>query len=226
MKPKTSRSYVIALLGVSGLGWASSANAMPIKSIFIDVSRSNPTPLEYAYDGNSGQGELTITLDSFTVLVTRDDNGVDVPEFYEGSSFQLTATTFADNSTPPLAAGEFSSVSFVLTNETNDVLLAGTQIGGPGLLYTEAVIPDVMFISGGAVEITGGIFDADFAGPASVFGIGIGIAPGTSTFGQLDTGHTGAVKLSLYPVPEPASLLMWTVLAGYWGRRRVVANRS
>lgn len=226
MNPKTSKLYVIAVLCVGAPGWAASADAAPIKSIFIDVNRANPTPLEYAFDDNSGQGELTIDLNSFTLLVTRNDNGVDVPEFYVGSSFHLTATTVSDHSAPPLAAGEFSSISFELTDAGNNVLLSGVQVGGAGLLYTEAVIPDIMFINGGEVGITGGIFDADFAGPASLFGIGIGIAPGTGTFGQLDTSHTGAVKLSLYPIPEPASLLTWTLIAGYWGRRRIVANKS
>lgn len=226
MNPKTSRSCVVALFGASAFAWASSAQAAPIKSIFIDVNRSNPAPLEYVYDANSGQGQLSITLNSFTLLVTRDEGGVDVPEFYMGSSFRLTASTFLDNSVPPLAAGEFGSIEFELFDGSNNLLLAGSQVGGRGLSYTEAVIPDVMFINGGAVEITGGIFNTDFASPANVFGIGIGIAPGTGTFGQLDTDHTGAVKLSLYPIPEPASLLMWTLLAGYWGSRRVVANRS
>ena len=226
MKPKTSRLYVIAVLGVGALGWIGSVDAAPIKSIFIDVNRANPTPLEYAYDVDLGQGELTISLNSFTLLVTRDDNGVDVPEFYVGSSFLLTANTVSDNSAPPLAAGEFSSVDFELTDANDNVLLSGAQVGGKGLSYTEAVIPDIMFISGGEVGITGGILEPDFAGPASLFGIGIGIAPGTGTFGQLDTTHTGAVKLSLYPVPEPASLLTWTLLAGFWGRRRIVANKS
>jgi len=225
MSLKTSRPYGAGLLALGVLGWASAVTAAPIKSIFIDVSRSNPTPLQFAYDGDTGQGELTITLNSFNLLVTRDDSGVDRAEFHVGSSFRMTAATFADNSSPPLAAGEFSSIDFELTDAESNVLLAGSQIGGIGLAYTEALIPNIMFINGGEIEITGGIFDADFAGPARLFGIGLGIAPGTGTFGRLDTSHTGAVKLNLYPIPEPASALVWTLLAGWWGRRRVVANR-
>jgi len=225
MKRRTDRSASVCLLTACVLGLCSSAGAAPIKSIFIDVTRANPTPLEFAYDGGTGQGELTITLDSFTLLVTRNEGGVDVPEFHIGSSFQMTATAFADHSSPPLAAGEFSSIEFELIDAENNLLLAGSQVGGTGLSYSEAVIPDLMFINGGEVEITGGVFDTDFAGPAHLFGIGIGIAPGTDSFGRLDTSHTGAVKLNLYPIPEPASLLIWTLLAGCWGRRRVVAKR-
>ena len=189
MIPKTSRSCAAALLGMGVLGWASSTSAAPIKSIFIDVSRANQTPLEYTFDGDTGQGELTVTLDSFTLLVTRDDGGVDVPEFYFGTSFRLTADTFSDSSSPPLAAGEFSSIDFELTDAENNILLAGTQVGGEGLSYTEAVIPDVMFINGGAVEITGGIFDTDFAGPARIFGIGLGIACGHRIISACSSDH-------------------------------------
>ncbi len=204
------RGFAASVCVVAFLVATVAVRAEPIRSIFIEFDQTDS--LVFDYDGNTSDGTLTIGIDSFNVLVERDDP-VQPNEFFNDASFELTATSLSDQSNGSRAAGVFDSVSFTLRDSVGDVLLSGERASGSGLIYGEAVTLDTMLFSGGFVTITGGTLAGDFDIAADLFGFGSRISPGTDTFDLLNTDHGGSVSFSLLPVPEPATALMLTGLA-------------
>ncbi len=199
---------------------ATTARSEPIETILVDyVGIPGPPPLAYDYDEIAQEGTLSVAIDSLTILVERSVGGETVPEFISGVSFTLTAEVLTDLSSPPLAAGMFASVQFELSaGETT--LLAGSNLVNAELIYAETAIRDVMLIAGGDVPITGGALAADFDVAATLAGLGFLIQPSTDDFDSLDVDHSGAIKVNINPIPEPASGLLFVLVAGLCGRRR------
>lgn len=218
MKLLSHRSMSTVLVVCCALSATQSLRAEPIKSIFIDQVSTTPAPLTY-----DGAGSLTVDIDSFTVLITREIGGVDVSETIAGASFTLSATGLSDSSSAPLASGVFSAVVFDLIAQDGELLLRGQQLSSADLLYSEALVPDVMFINSGPINIVGGSLAGEFLPQAQVFGIGLQIDPSTAGFDALDTDHNGSVILNLFPVPEPSSMLL--LAAGFGCLRRFRGSR-
>ncbi len=212
------RGFAAAIGVMAVMAVATVAQAEPITSIFIGFDSPNALIFDATDDS------LTISIDSFNVLVERD-SAMTPNEFFDGASFELTATGLTDQSSGSDAAGTFDSVSFTLLDAADNVLLSGEQTSGSDLLYTEADTLDTVLFSGGNVAITGGSLAGDFDVAADLFGFGFRVIPGTDTFDVLDTDHNGAVKFSLLPVPEPSTALMVLGLMGVGLRRRSRLNR-
>jgi PEP-CTERM motif len=213
---------VIALVVVAVGG--PSASAEPIQSIFVNsVDLTSWDPLSYDYDDDTGEGTLSVTIDSFTVLVERLVAGETVPEFIEGASFTLTASILTDTSSAPLASGVFSALSFVLNDAGKNVLLSGETDLGANLIYTESSFNNAMLLVSNEIPITGGLLQPDFDESAVINGLVHSISPTTDTIDALDVDHSGSLLLSLNAVPEPGSAMLLGGLAGVmlW-RRRVV----
>lgn len=208
------RGFAVAVCVMAFLAVAGTLQAEPITSIFI----ANDAPDALIFDATDGS--LTIGADSINVLVDREGN---MNEFFDDASLVLTATSLTDQSSGSQAAGSFDSVSFELRDSSDSVLLSGERVSGSNLLYAEAGTLDTMLFSGGFVTITGGSLAADFDVAADLFGFGFNISPGTDTFDALDTDHSGSVKISLLPVPEPTTMLLVAGCAGIVLGRR---NRS
>ncbi len=208
-RERRSRGWVCALLSVLAAFSATQVNAEPITTIFInDVNAGSPSLQYDPSGGDDSSGLLSIEIDSLTIIVERLIGGVNVPEFIEEASFTFTAQGFTDASQAPLAAGEFSTLDFELRGGGGELLLAGSQNGGAGLLYGESLTPETMFLNGGEMDITGGTFAADFDIQARLFGLGLFVTPDPSTFASLDVEHAGSVQLNLFPIPEPATLVL------------------
>lgn len=212
----------VCMLLIGGFALASVATADPINSIFIDYSGTPAAPpLKYDFQGPPNGGELSVFIPSFTLEVQRTVGGVSVPEFISNASFSMTADLLTDVSSPPTATGVFASLNFFLHDAAHNLLLSGSNTSTAGLIYHETPVPNVMLLASSQIPVTGGSLASDFNIAAIVQGLGFLIDPGTGTFGALNVDHGGGVKISLNPVPEPASAVLWGLaLASLCGGRR------
>lgn len=199
------------VIGFGGLGFCLPAKADSIRSIFIDFAGSSQSrPLVYVFDPQTQTGELSIIIPSAIAIVTRDVSGNDVQSALIDVSLSVQASALTDTSSGQHASGEFSQVSFALTqNGSGDTLLSGQRSIPVGLAYEETFVPDQrMFLNGVSIPITGGTLASEFDVAAQLFGFGYSVSPGISNFDRLDRDHTAAVALSLINVPEPGTALL------------------
>lgn len=185
------------------------------------VGLPGPPPLAYDFDSATQEGTLTVAIDSLTVLIERSvSGGGTVPEFIPDASFTLTAEMLTDTSQPPRAAGTFASVQFELS-AGGTTLLSGSNVINADLVYAETAIRDVMLLASDQIAITGGTLAGDFDAAATLAGLAFLIQPSTDDFDSLNVDHTGAVKLNLNPIPEPASgIFLALAVVGFCVRGR------
>jgi len=215
MRNSTLARMLVVLVACSLTGGTLMAApiVLPLRTISVVDVPSEFLPV----GGDHGLGVFTAAGDTDIVI------GHAGGQFtFEGGSFEITTSLFADSSAGGFASGEFTGGGLIFSDSADVTLLSGTLIA----LMLHEVGDDIGMLAGiGAFEVTGGTLDADFGEDfGEVYQMSFQITP--PALDDFSLGFTGFTDITVSPtgdpIPEPAtlSLLAFSALAMLRRRRR------
>ena len=186
---ETKRVRVTVLLGVVVLLAAGSVSHAAIQSMSAaDLSTSF----------TAGDGVLSI-LDDADIVV---ENTLGQQTTYTQGEFGLSSSLQVDTSSGGIASGSFAGGYLSFADSDDNVLLMGNI-----LCLDLSEVFDGLLAAKGAVEITGGMLESDFAFPyGDIVQITFGVRP--SSISDFSADFTASSTVVVMPVPEPATICM------------------